>query len=235
MRNVVLAAGIAALLILPGLSLADPPWGDNPGHGHGKHYDSDYGDRSEGGPPPWAPAHGYRRKHGEDHDHYRGDDREYDRGDDRYRRADDRYPTDFGIPIGTCSREAVGAILGGAVGAAVGSRVGAHEDRQLATVTGAVIGVLVGRSIGRSMDDADQACTGQVLERASDRQSVMWRNPDTRVQYQVTPTRTYQRDGRYCREYTTNATVGGSRQTLYGTACRNADGSWQMHSAPSHG
>jgi Ni/Co efflux regulator RcnB len=31
---------------------------------HGRGYDRGYGYRRHGGPPPWAPAHGYRRHHG---------------------------------------------------------------------------------------------------------------------------------------------------------------------------
>ena len=220
MRNAVCVAGITALLLLPGISLGDSPWVRTTGHGHGKHHYSEHEDHAQGGPPPWAPAHGYRRKH--DNDRYS----EHERGEEHHVAYDpDR---DFGIGQGTCRREAIGALLGGTFGAIVGSKVSSHDDKQLGIVTGAIIGVLVGRSIGRSMDEADQACTGQVLERAADRQSIAWNNPDTGVRYQVTPTDTYQRDGRYCREYVTNATIEGSRQTLHGTACRNADGSWQM-------
>ena len=34
--------------------------------------------------------------------------------------------------------------------------------------------------------------------------------------------------GRYCREYTTEAVVGGRTKQVYGTACRQPDGSWQL-------
>ncbi|MDF1793160.1 MAG: hypothetical protein P1U88_14685 [Thalassobaculaceae bacterium] len=34
------------------------------------------------------------------------------------------------------------------------------------------------------------------------------------------------RYGRYCREYQSTAVIGGQRQQIYGTACRNPDGSW---------
>lgn len=228
MRITILAAGLVALLTLSGLSFAAPPWERGSGHDPGRHSVSAYGDRDEGGPPPWAPAHGYRRKH----DEYHG----YDRGDDEGHHADDdRVTRDFGIAAGTCNRESVGAFLGGVVGAAVGSQVGSREDRPLTVVAGTVIGVLVGRSIGRSMDAADQACTGQVLERAADRQRVTWSNPNTGVRYQVVPTGTYRSNGRYCRKYVTHAVFDGSTHTLYGTACRNADGSWQMNSSSNHG
>lgn len=35
-------------------------------------------------------------------------------------------------------------------------------------------------------------------------------------------------EGRYCREYTHTVVVGGVRQSAYGHACREPDGSWQI-------
>ncbi len=34
--------------------------------------------------------------------------------------------------------------------------------------------------------------------------------------------------GRYCREYVQDVRIGGQAQKAYGTACRNADGSWEI-------
>ena len=93
---------------------------------------------------------------------------------------------------------------------------------------GAVIGILVGQSIGRHMDEIDQNCTGQTLEYAPDHAPVSWRDPDTGGAYRVTPVRTYPApEGRYCREYQMDAIIGGRTQRVYGTACRQPDGSWQ--------
>ena len=161
-------------------------------------------------PPPWAPAHGYRAKH-----------RHYDD-------EGERYPATGYIVNGSCNRAALGTVLGGVVGGAVGAQVGKGSGRDTATVIGAIVGAVVGGSIGRSMDETDRYCTGQTLEYAQDRHPVAWRNPDTGGSYVVTPTRTYQRGERYCREYTTKATVAGRTQQVYGTACRQDDGSWQI-------
>jgi surface antigen len=109
----------------------------------------------------------------------------------------------------------------------VGASIGKDGGRDAATVIGAVIGAVVGGSIGRSMDEADRACTGQALEYAEDRRPVSWRNPDDGRSYVVTPTRTYQDEGRYCREYTTRSTLSGKTQQIHGTACRMDDGRWQ--------
>lgn len=201
----------ALLLVLPMVAQADP-WRAT----HGK---PDKGAPHEatnaGGPPPWAPAHGYRRHRGGPPD---SDPEVYV-----------SYTRRLGIGAGTCNREAVGALLGGIIGGVIGSKVGEHNDARAAgTIAGTVIGVLVGRSIGRDMDQADQQCTGQVLERARDGETVVWRNAEAGVEFRVTPTRTFQRDGLYCRAYVTEAAGSGSRRKMQGEACRNADGTWQL-------
>ena len=63
-----------------------------------------------GGPPPWAPAHGYRAKHG------------YDEGKRKRERV--AAVPDFGIERGFCNRELIGGILGGIAGGELGSQVG---------------------------------------------------------------------------------------------------------------
>jgi surface antigen len=168
-------------------------------------------------PPPWAPAHGYRNKH---------------KGGYDYQPVlpwhDQRHESGF-IRRGRCDRDRLGAVLGGVVGGVAGSQIGRGSGRTIATIAGTVIGVIVGRSIGRHMDRADQQCVGQALEHAPDRESVYWRDPDTGADYAVTPVNTYRHlDGRYCREYTTRAVIGGRQQQVYGDACRQRDGSWVM-------
>ena len=161
-----------------------------------------------GGPPPWAPAHGYRRKQGH---------------------VETSYVPPFDINIGTCNRELVGSVLSGAVGGVLGSNVGKGTGQTVAIVGGTILGVLVGGSIGRTMDQVDQNCVGQIMEHSPTGRAVEWQNPDTGVSYEVVPTETRQdTQGRYCREYQTTATVGGRTQQVYGLACRQPDGSWQI-------
>jgi surface antigen len=169
-------------------------------------------------PPPWAPAHGWRGKHHDRHD---------------YRPLLPWHARDYENPFilnGRCDRDRVGALLGGVVGGIAGNRIGKGDGRTAATIAGTVIGILVGRSIGRSMNEGDQLCTGQVLEHAPDRAPVYWQNPDNGIDYQVMPTNTFRDpDGRYCREYTTRAEVGGRTEQVYGRACRQPDGSWKRY------
>ena len=168
-------------------------------------------------PPSWAPAHGYRHKHGGIH--YPSDPH-----------PQPVYPhsVDLGISHGTCNRHAVGAVLGGVVGGVAGAQIGRGDGKTAATIAGTLLGALVGSHIGRSMDQADRYCTAQVLEQVPDRQSIVWRNPEAQAQYRVTPLSSYTRQGQYCREYLTEAEVGNIPSQVYGRACRMPDGAWQI-------
>jgi surface antigen len=55
----------------------------------------------------------------------------------------------------------------------------------------------------------------------------VWQNPNTNSQYEVTPVRTVQTSRGACREYTTKAVINGKKETVYGYACRQPDGTWQ--------
>ncbi len=168
-------------------------------------------------PPPWAPAWGYRAKNkGKKHKK-------------KYQNAPVVYEVPYGIDSGRCNRQLIGGLIGGATGGLLGSQIGKGDGNIAAIVGGAILGLIVGGSIGRSMDRIDQNCVGQTLEHAEDGRAVAWQNPDTGVRYQVTPEQTYRdNSGRYCREYTTTSVVGGKSQQVYGTACRQPDGSWQL-------
>jgi surface antigen len=125
------------------------------------------------------------------------------------------------------SREQGGMLIGGALGGVLGHQVGGGTGRTVATIVGAVAGAMVGGAIGRSMDDTDRLKTAQVLEGVRTGVPTEWRNPDTGNQYEVTPTRTYESEGAPCREYTVDAMIGGKQEQIYGTACRQPDGSWK--------
>ena len=170
------------------------------------------GARFVGGPPPWAPAYGYRTKFKNKKHAVRGP-----------------YVPPFDLSIGQCNRDLLGAAIGGGAGAAIGSQIGKGEGRTVAVIGGTIIGVLIGGSIGRMMDDLDQNCVGQVLEHAPDGQAIIWQDPESNAQYQVAPVQTVQAaEGEYCREYMATATVGGRNQETYGLACRQPDGAWKL-------
>ena len=165
--------------------------------------------KGKGGPPPWAPAHGYRRKHEPRYDEFAG-----------------LPPLD--LELGYCNRDIIGGLLGATSGAALGSTIGSGDGRTAAIVGGAVLGPIVGGSIGRSLDQADHNCVGQALEQAEDGQTIIW---DTNNEhYEVQPTSTYQTaEGQHCREYITTSRIGGRDQQVFGRACRQPDGSWKLN------
>jgi surface antigen len=131
--------------------------------------------------------------------------------------------------LGGCqtTNEQGGQLLGAIAGGVLGAQVGSGSGRVAATIAGTMLGGFIGGNIGRQMDDGDRYRAGQALEQTPTNQSSSWQNPDTGYSYAVTPTRTYYESERPCREYTTEAWIDGRRETIYGTACRQADGTWR--------
>ncbi len=173
---------------------------------------------SRGAPPPWAPAHGYRAKY-------------------RYKVTQESPIREFSptrliavssTGIGRCDRETLGAVLGAAAGGVAGSKLVDGENKILATIGGAIVGSLIGSTIGKAMDQIDQTCIGQILERVPTGSPIAWKDPDHGTNYNVTPTSTFKNSGgQDCREYLVSTVIGGKVENAKGTACRNPDGSWE--------
>lgn len=119
-------------------------------------------------------------------------------------------------------------VIGGIVGGVLGSQVGRGHGRTAATIVGTLVGAAVGGAIGRSMAETDRIKTAHSLETVRTGVPSSWRNPDTGNQYTVTPTRTFDSAQGPCREYMVDAIIGGKREQVYGTACRQPDGSWRI-------
>ena len=133
----------------------------------------------------------------------------------------------LGLGCNQIRNEDAGVVLGGAIGGLLGSQIGDGKGQLAATAAGALAGALIGGGVGRSMDELDRRRQQTVLEQVPTGQTDGWSNPDTGHQYAVTPTRTYETQSGYCREYTTEAWIGGRKETVYGKACRQPDGSWK--------
>jgi hypothetical protein len=58
-------------------------------------------------------------------------------------------------------------------------------------------------------------------------ETIRWKDRDASGSVTVTREGTSS-VGRYCREYTQEVNIGGDSQQVYGTACRNPDGSWEI-------
>jgi surface antigen len=126
------------------------------------------------------------------------------------------------------SKQDQGMLIGAIAGGILGHQVGGGSGQVLATMVGTVAGAAIGGSIGRTMDDYDRMNTAAALENVRTGVPSSWVNPDTGYEYVVTPTTTYDSGTGPCREYTMDATIGGKTEQVYGTACRQADGSWQI-------
>jgi surface antigen len=126
----------------------------------------------------------------------------------------------------------LGALGGAAVGGGIAALAGGSTGWIIA---GSLLGGLAGGAIGKHLDDKDKAkanaAAHEAFESGRTGQPSVWENPDSGNSGSVTPTRTYQlANGQYCREYTQDIVIGGEKHQTYGTACRQADGSWKIQS-----
>src|SRR5919108_5193575 len=120
------------------------------------------------------------------------------------------------------TKENAGTLTGDAVGD-VESQTGGGKGQSAATAAGA----LVGGTVGKNMDEVDRMKANQALESSRIGYTTSWRNPDTDNTYSITPTSTYETASGPCRDFTTQAVIDGKREILYGTACRQPDGTWR--------
>jgi surface antigen len=134
------------------------------------------------------------------------------------------------------TRENPKAVLGSVLGAAGGAGIAALAGGGAGwIVAGALAGGLMGGVIGKKLDDRDKRMAAEAAARAFEQnrtgQASVWSNPDSGNSGSITPTKTYQlASGQYCREYRQEVLIGTEKHQAYGTACRQADGSWQIQS-----
>lgn len=125
-----------------------------------------------------------------------------------------------------------GAVLGGVGGALLGSMFGSGTGRLAAIAVGTLAGAFIGNEVGKSLDKADRAAIDRAENKATTApigQTIKWNNPDSGNRGTVTPIRDGKdKKGRYCREFKQTIEVSGKLEEGYGTACKQADGSWQI-------
>ena len=124
------------------------------------------------------------------------------------------------------TKQDVGTVVGAGAGAYVGSQIGGGTGQLAAVAIGALLGGFLGGSVGQQMDDLDRYKTQAALESTPTGSTVAWNNPDTDIDYSVTPTNTYDSSSGPCRDYTTEAVIDGRAEIVHGTACRQSNGSW---------
>ena len=135
---------------------------------------------------------------------------------------------------GTYNKATTGAALGALTGSALAYGLGKDSSKKdLWLIAGAAAGGLIGNNIGAKLDERDRLLLGQTfqntLETAPTNNVGSWNNPNTGNSGSVTPTATHlSANEQPCREFTTTVNIGGQPQQGYGTACRQADGSWKI-------
>ena len=139
------------------------------------------------------------------------------------------------VPLSSCTTVSDNpkTAIGGLGGATVGGLIAAAAGGGGAGIAAGVIGgALLGGLVGNYLDDRDKKMAAEsaqkALESAPSGQAVAWNNPDSGHSGTVTPVRTYQSGGMYCREYQQTVTISGKPEQSYGTACRQPDGSWKI-------
>jgi surface antigen len=130
-------------------------------------------------------------------------------------------------------KQTMGTLIGAGLGGLVGSQIGSGTGQLAAVGVGVLLGGLLGSEVGKSLDQADQVYAERnaqgSLESAPSGQSSTWANPDSGHSGSFTPTQTYATDeGQPCREYHSTVTIDGQTEDVYGTACREPDGSWRF-------
>lgn len=129
------------------------------------------------------------------------------------------------------NKEGMGMVTGALLGGVVGNHFGGGTGKAVATTAGVFIGGMMGREVGAGLDRYDAhlayGTMSSALEYNQNNVSSSWNNPNTSNGGYVTPTRTYPQNDTYCREYSHVMTVANKKQQVYGTACRQPDGSWE--------
>ena len=149
-------------------------------------------------PPPWAPAHGWRKQHDPNYQGYTGQ----------------KWNSDYGVVTGHCATPTVTGVLGN----------GDRNNNAIATILGAALGAIIDSKFGRNLEPVDRACIGHSLELVGDKKKVNWVNPNTNVAYALTPLRS---DGKSCRDFRLKSYYKGRSNSTTGTACRTGD-TWQF-------
>ncbi len=128
---------------------------------------------------------------------------------------------------GCASQQQTGTIIGGITGALIGSAIGDGSGQNVAIAAGAIAGGLIGSTVGQRFDDQDQGRIAYSMQR---NQRSSWTSSTTGHRLTVVPSSTLAPSSskQQCREFTVDTEIGKRTESAYGTACRQADGSWKI-------
>lgn len=120
-----------------------------------------------------------------------------------------------------------GVVGGAAAGALIGQMIGHNTE---ATLIGMAVGTMLGYIVGNEMDKYDRQELNHVYERGVSGSTTSWINPDSGNRYSVTPQPAYSspQGTQPCRKAEIKAIIDGKEESTYTTACRDANGQWQL-------
>ena len=126
----------------------------------------------------------------------------------------------------------IGTGIGAVSGAVIGSQFGGGSGKTVAAVAGALAGAWIGNKVAQGMTAQDRGYYEGAATRAASApvgQQITWYNPQSGNQGTIVPVREGRdTSGNACREYQQTVTIGGNTERAYGTACKQADGSWKI-------
>ena len=130
-------------------------------------------------------------------------------------------------------KQGIGTVTGMILGGKVANDFAkGSKNESIWTLAGVTLGAFMGNEIGSALDQQDllmaQKTQYQALEYNKANVRSAWSNPDTGNSGKIYPTRTFNRGEQPCREFTQEITIAGKTETAFGSACRMADGSWQL-------
>ncbi len=125
-----------------------------------------------------------------------------------------------------------GTLVGAAGGAFLGSQIGGGNTARtistaLGTLAGGGAGLYAGNSIDKGQCEQAKLARTQALDHGRIGQSISWNQGNASGVF--TPIREGRdTSGSVCKEYTQTLYINGKPETGTGTACRRADGRWQL-------
>ncbi len=128
---------------------------------------------------------------------------------------------------------AVATVTGGVAGAFVGWTVfGPGGSGILGSLVvgglGAGAGYLATDTLLPRERESFHRATYHSLQGTPEGQSTHWKSKDSGTTARITPLRSFRtKDGKLCREFVVDFTIGKSRDSVKRVACRGVDGSWQ--------
>jgi surface antigen len=133
----------------------------------------------------------------------------------------------FLLLLSSCATKGQTGAVGGAAGGALIGQVIGHSTG--ATLIGAAVGGMLGYIVGNEMDKSDRDRLNNTYEQGASNKRSSWVNPDSGNRYAVTPQPAYKDSSKHvCRKAEIEAVIDGKPERTFSTACRNANGQWEL-------